>query len=499
MPSTEGLVAGTDTQGAPENQFGLFGAKELSHVIEACRKEVERVGSTLIFAYYPPPGILLTRDPDFDLQFDFVTCTHGLTESSLPAGEDVHRVTELFENPHFFPDGGAANSNAIKQGELGDCWFLAALATVSCIPGLIEKICVARDEEVGVYGFIFYGDKGWSSVIVDDMLYTKIPKYEDLDERSQAVYHEDKDKYDRIARKNGASLLFAKPGSEQETWVPLIEKAYAKFYGTYAHLEGGWSRDGIENLTGGISAEFITKDILDVERFWEEELLQEVIEADFVNIAKHTTESQEQKEKETPTPDGVSTASTGERAADTKPPVDAKEGGDACELGFAAEKATQTSAASAPTDDVTAKAEGTKADLKVIDRFYSRLLVATLLGCLNFLAIVTLALIWALKSPLREDNSNVSANSSSDSESVSSVDEMKPSLSTVYYCPLLHPDMPSTSLPNPSPSATQTPPGPPWKDLLKEDSKDVVLGLRVYTQTKDPAKIVYRLGGDNSG
>jgi hypothetical protein len=82
------------------------------------------------------------------------------------------------------------------------------------------------------------------------MLYTKIPKYEDLDRESKAVYHEDKEKYDSIARKNGASLLFAKPGLEEETWVPLIEKAYAKFYGAYSHLVGGWTRDGVENLTG---------------------------------------------------------------------------------------------------------------------------------------------------------------------------------------------------------------------------------------------------------
>ena len=82
------------------------------------------------------------------------------------------------------------------------------------------------------------------------MLYTKIPKYEDLDPESKAVYHEDKEKYDSIARKNGASLLFANSGLEEETWVPLIEKAYAKFYGNYAHLEGGWTREGIEDLTG---------------------------------------------------------------------------------------------------------------------------------------------------------------------------------------------------------------------------------------------------------
>ena len=82
------------------------------------------------------------RDLEFDVQLDSARCLSGLTESAS-TGKDVRRVTELFDNPHFFPVGGAANSNAIKQGALGDCWFLSALATVSCISGLIEKICVA--------------------------------------------------------------------------------------------------------------------------------------------------------------------------------------------------------------------------------------------------------------------------------------------------------------------------------------------------------------------
>lgn len=82
------------------------------------------------------------------------------------------------------------------------------------------------------------------------MLYTTIPKFEELDRESKAVYHEDKQKYESIARKNGASLLFAKSGSQEETWVPLIEKAYAKFYTNYAHLDGGWTREAIEDLTG---------------------------------------------------------------------------------------------------------------------------------------------------------------------------------------------------------------------------------------------------------
>lgn len=44
----------------------------------------------------------------------------------------------------------------VRQGYDGDCWLMAALCTMGNKAGLIEKICVARDETVGIYGFVFY-------------------------------------------------------------------------------------------------------------------------------------------------------------------------------------------------------------------------------------------------------------------------------------------------------------------------------------------------------
>lgn len=110
--------------------------------------------------------------------------------------------------------------------------------------------------------------------LVQSMLYTNIPKFEELELESRELYHGGKEQYIQTARRHGASLLYAKSGSQDEMWVPLIEKAYAKFYGSFAHLERGWTREAMEDLTGGVATAFITKDILDKDRFWREELVK---------------------------------------------------------------------------------------------------------------------------------------------------------------------------------------------------------------------------------
>jgi hypothetical protein len=78
----------------------------------------------------------------------------------------------------------------------------------------------------------------------------------------------------RAAMQTGSrALYFAQCSDANETWLPLLEKAYAKAHGDYSAIDGGFVGEGIEDLTGGVTSEVFATDILDKDKFWREELL----------------------------------------------------------------------------------------------------------------------------------------------------------------------------------------------------------------------------------
>jgi len=122
-------------------------------------------------------------DPDFDCWRDQESCLLPLPGAEtasrrLTKGgpKSVKRVGEVFENPQFFPDGPATND--IRQGRIGNCWLVSARCALTNKPGLIESICVARDEDVGVYGFVFHRDGDWFPEVNDDRLLLTFPDYD---------------------------------------------------------------------------------------------------------------------------------------------------------------------------------------------------------------------------------------------------------------------------------------------------------------------------------
>ncbi|KAI9762418.1 MAG: hypothetical protein M4579_000394 [Chaenotheca gracillima] len=223
------------------------------------------------------------RDVHFDIEWDLKSeqrdCLNGLTDAMFgPENKpgSVNRVEDMFENPRFYIDGTTAGD--VKQGRDGDCWFLAALCTLSNMEGLIPKVCVAKDEQVGVYGFVFHRDGEWISTIIDDKLYLIKPDYDD---RSAERYNWDdldrtnsEEEFRRTHLMGSRALYFAQCSDPNETWLPLLEKAYAKAHGDFSAIDGGFVGEAIEDLTGGVTTEILSSDILDKDRFWREELMK---------------------------------------------------------------------------------------------------------------------------------------------------------------------------------------------------------------------------------
>ncbi|KAK9646910.1 hypothetical protein HCH54_005638 [Aspergillus fumigatus] len=220
-------------------------------------------------------------DPHFDIEVDLKSgrrdCLDSLDQKNhemRPKG--VKRVTEIFEKPQFFVNGPTASD--VRQGRDGDCWFMAALCTMGNKQGLIEKICVARDENVGVYGFVFYRDGEWQKCIVDDKLYLRAADYdESVDERpiwDDINRNDTEEEYRKVWQTGSRALYFAQCVDPNETWLPLLEKAYAKAHGDFSAIEGGFVGEALEDLTGGVTSDILTSNILDKDRFWKEELMK---------------------------------------------------------------------------------------------------------------------------------------------------------------------------------------------------------------------------------
>ena len=87
-------------------------------------------------------------------------------------------------------------------------------------------------------------DGEWQQCIIDDKLYLRAADYdESVDERPiwDDINRKDtEEEYRKVWQTGSRALYFAQCADENETWLPLLEKAYAKAHGDYTAIEGGF-------------------------------------------------------------------------------------------------------------------------------------------------------------------------------------------------------------------------------------------------------------------
>ncbi|KAK4194521.1 putative calpain [Triangularia verruculosa] len=194
------------------------------------------------------------------------------SKGGVKAGErynpgSKHRLDWIFSSPQWTIEG--YSSSDIKQGSNGDCWWLAAVATIAHRKDLMDKVCVCRDEEVGVYGFVFYRDGEWISTVVDDNLYLEHPDFDYYGDRYDSTGKLARE-YRKRHQTGSEALYFAQCEDQNETWLPMLEKAYAKIHGDYEAISGGWSGEAVEDMTGGVTTTVAANRVLKKDKLWKE-------------------------------------------------------------------------------------------------------------------------------------------------------------------------------------------------------------------------------------
>ncbi|XP_060725428.1 calpain-2 catalytic subunit-like [Tachysurus vachellii] len=149
----------------------------------------------------------------------------GLLSDAELAKVEWIRPTKMVPDPHLVV-GGESRFD-LAQGELGNCWFLAAIGAITFQQKIMDQIIPEgqsfRKDYAGIFHFRFFRFGKWVDVVIDD----KLPTID-------------------------GQLIFVHCKTRNEFWPALLEKAYAKVCGSYADLHGGLISEALCDFTGGV-------------------------------------------------------------------------------------------------------------------------------------------------------------------------------------------------------------------------------------------------------
>ncbi|NXI26136.1 CAN14 protein, partial [Sterrhoptilus dennistouni] len=151
----------------------------------------------------------------------------GALLKKLPQNLQWKRPHALHKSPVFY----AANRKQLDlcQGLVENCWFLAALEALTFHQDILAAVVPQNQsferKYAGIFHFRFWHFGEWVDVVVDD----------------------------RLPVNEAGELLFVSSVDKNVFWGALLEKAYAKLYGSYEDLQIGQVSEALVDFTGGVN------------------------------------------------------------------------------------------------------------------------------------------------------------------------------------------------------------------------------------------------------
>jgi len=148
---------------------------------------------------------------------------------------DIVKAQNAKGEPSFFVE--SASRFDFAQGKVGNCWFLAAIASLTFQKDLMVQVVPIKQDfqdYAGIFHFRFWRFGKWVDVVIDDYL----PTFQ-------------------------RELLSVSAKTRNEFWVPLLEKAYAKVCGSYADMNAGLPSEAFKDFSGGVHMTYKLKEVHD--------------------------------------------------------------------------------------------------------------------------------------------------------------------------------------------------------------------------------------------
>jgi calpain-15 len=158
-------------------------------------------------------------DPDFPPEDSSLS----KTKCERVEGLAWKRIPDIWPEATEFHLFGDIKPNEIDQGKLGDCYFISGVSVLAEKPHLIKRLFHTSDyNPQGIYSIWLCDSGEWRNVIIDDYIPVK---------------------------PNSGKPAFS-GGSPDSLWVMLLEKAFAKTFGTFNAIQGGAETEALILLTG---------------------------------------------------------------------------------------------------------------------------------------------------------------------------------------------------------------------------------------------------------